>query len=342
LHLDDNQLGFDLAGDVRGSTLVYFPPYKATLRRIDVPDPLKKDRLLFDIEPAEKKPSLRYQLVLAPTDAGQHRLLVRDGGTLRQALPLHDPARRWHLEALASLENASAEQRQAIADLRQVAGYQFRFEVESDKVVKLSIQSGVDTDKVDPPLRHLPHLIALDFYGSRLTAAGLPSLGELRKLQSLYFSGAEVSDLGLENLRQAPQLTSLHCYCCSGITDAGVRHLGGLTRLRYLRLYREDALSPGFQGPRITSTGLVHLKNLTELESLDLMGQDIDDVGLKHLGGLKNLKRLYASGNGITDRGLDHLKGLTQLEDLHLVGTQATLAGKMALKAKLPKFRISE
>jgi hypothetical protein len=129
---------------------------------------------------------------------------------------------------------------------------------------------------------------------------------------------------------------------CRPREPAGVRHLGGLTRLRYLRLYRADGLSPGFQGPRITSAGLVHLKNLTELESLDLMGQDIDDVGLKHLGGLKNLKRLYASGNGIPDRGLDHLKGLTQLEDLHLVGTQATLAGKMALKAKLPKFRISE
>src|SRR5262249_33959932 len=122
--------------------------------------------------------------------------------------------------------------------------------------------------------------------------------------------------------------------------DAGVRHLGGLTRLRSLRLCREDALRPGFQGPRITGAGLVHLKDLSELESLDLVGQDINDVGLKHLGGLKKLKQLSVTGNGITDAGLDHLKGLNQLESLNLSGTQTTPAGKVRLKATLPKLRV--
>jgi hypothetical protein len=342
LQLDLNHLGFNLSGDVCMRTLMYHAPYKAKLRQIDVHDPLDKGRLLFDVEPADRKPTFRYQLVLAPTEAGPHRLLVRDGDALRGVLPLHDPARREHLAALAGLENASAEQRQAIAELRQLAGYHFRFKVESDKVVELSIDSGVDADKVDPVLRHLPHLTALQFHGSRLRAAGLPSLGRLTKLRSLFFSSAEISDAGLESLRQAPQLTSLHVYCCSGITDTGMKHLGGLTRLKYLRLYREDSLRPGFKGPRITSAGLPYLEDLTELESLDLMGQDVNDAGLKHLGGLKKLKDLSLSGNGITDAGLDHLKDLEHLERLHLYGTQTTPAGKAALRAKLPKLHVSE
>ena len=57
------------------------------------------------------------------------------------------------------------------------------------------------------------------------------------------------------------------------ITDAGLQHLKGLTKLRELRLYTQ-----------ITDAGLEHLEGLTNLESLFLGGTHLTDEGVKQLG----------------------------------------------------------
>ena len=64
----------------------------------------------------------------------------------------------------------------------------------------------------------------------------------------------------------------------------------------------------------ITDAGLKHLEGLTHLQGLNLSGTPgITDAGIKHLGALQQLKSLDLGGTQITDAGLEHLKGLTEL-----------------------------
>ncbi len=78
-------------------------------------------------------------------------------------------------------------------------------------------------------------------------------------------------------------------------TLARVAKHGSLTRL-YLR------------GTRITDNGLKHLNGLTKLEKLDLAETGITDAGLVHLSGLSSLKKLYVRETRVTQAGVRNLK----------------------------------
>ncbi len=67
----------------------------------------------------------------------------------------------------------------------------------------------------------------------------------------------------------------------------------------------------------VTDAGLVHLKELTKLPTVDL------------------------SGTKVTDAGLVHLKGLPQLQSLTLWETKVTDAGVKKLQQTLPNCKIS-
>lgn len=343
LDLDPNHLVFNAFGDVVGTTLIGYTPAKVTLKRLDVQDPAKSGRLLFDVVPdgGGKAPAARYQVVLSPTDAGPHRLLVRDGDRLRYVLPLDDPDRRYHLAMQSKLQEVPDEERGAVADLRRAVGYRFRVNVEAGHVVELLVAGGGDAGRVDPALARLKGLRRLEFNGPGLGPAGLPGLRDLPGLEQLRFTGGHVDDRGLASLKDLAQLQGLWFYGCRGITDQGLAHLAGLKGLKHLQFYREDTLpKPDPKEGVITDAGLEHLKGLTGLEYLNLMGQRVTDAGLERLKGLAALQELYLSGEGVTDAGLEQLRGLSHMRYLHLYRTGVTPTGRAALKAKVPALTI--
>ena len=98
-----------------------------------------------------------------------------------------------------------------------------------------------------------------------------------------------------------------------------------------------------FSSSRPSDAGLVHLKGLTNLQHLDLIGDQITDAGLVHLEALTGLETLVLSGTQITDAGLVHLKGLTNLESLALASyTKITDAAITELKQALPNLQIEK
>ena len=114
------------------------------------------------------------------------------------------------------------------------------------------------------------------------------------------------------------------------VSDAGVKHLQGMTDLESL----------GLHGARVTDDGLKHLEGLVSLKDLSLTHTRITDAGLVHLKGLVNLEVLTLSRLQVTDEGLVHLKGLTGLRVLCLYDTQVTDEGVNRLRTALPDCKI--
>ena len=106
------------------------------------------------------------------------------------------------------------------------------------------------------------------------------------------------------------------------VTDAGLAHLRGLTHLHTL----------GLLGTGVTDAGLAHLRDLPNLADLALNLTSVSDAGLAHLRGLPSLTVLNLDETRVTDAGLEHLTGLRRLKHLRLSGTNVTDRGLERLR----------
>ncbi len=140
----------------------------------------------------------------------------------------------------------------------------------------------------------------------------LESLPGLRRLSvdQLGLPVATLSDTGLRHIEGLTRLEVLDLLG-SDITGAGLQYLEKLTRLRMLRL----------RGTAVSNAGISHLARLGQLEFLDLSETAITDAGLGHLSGLRRLKTLYVNNTSIQGAALNSLQGMTDLQDLNLSDT---------------------
>ena len=128
-----------------------------------------------------------------------------------------------------------------------------------------------------------------------------------------------IGDDDLAILSKLPHLQSLNLRGINvfkgTLSNDGLRHISGLTQLRALNLSANGLLN---------SLSLVHIRNLKNLEWLNLTGTRIGNEGLIHLRGLPRLKRLWLPSQtwrrgdqgeqiwvpgGVTVDGLVHLAG---------------------------------
>lgn len=154
------------------------------------------------------------------------------------------------------------------------------------------------------------------------TISGLACLNALTNLKSLVLTGVIQDGSGL-NLSNLKNLESLHITCKvtsmqkRGVSvfpiyqlfnDQDLACLENLKNLRSLSLSGSDS---------ITDKGLMHLKNLTNLEYLTLSEASLTDEGLAYLKNMKKLNYLSIGGS-FTEYGLQNLKELKALESLYL------------------------
>jgi hypothetical protein len=142
-------------------------------------------------------------------------------------------------------------------------------------------------------------------------------------------SHSTAPDAALVHVGRLTQLQRLTLYR-SSLSDAGLANLKGLTKLSYLNLGETQ----------VTDTWLANLKGLTKLSCLDLGGTQVTDAGLADLTGLTNLSILGLGHTHVTDAGLVHLKRLMSLSSLGLAGTQVTNAGVEELQQASPSLTI--
>lgn len=179
-------------------------------------------------------------------------------------------------------------------------------------------------------IQGLPGVVGLNLESCRrITDAGLESLQLLAHLRVLILTGTGVTQAGLRHLTPIKSLTALDLEGCDGITDSACGALGELRSLKALVLKKT-----GFEPKGISDEGLLPLRNLTELELLNLYGNKLTDAGLMHLASLINLEELNLSLLAITDKGLTQLKTLRNLRQLELLYSEG-FAGPMITNAGL-------
>ena len=93
-------------------------------------------------------------------------------------------------------------------------------------------------------------------------------------------------------------------------------------------------------GVQLADADLAQIAGLKNLRVLHLEKTPLTDAGLAHLKGLANLTYLNLYATAVTDAGLPQLKGLTNLKSLYVFETKVTDAGIAALKEALPKLNI--
>jgi hypothetical protein len=160
------------------------------------------------------------------------------------------------------------------------------------------------------------NVTAVNFWGdpphpSQVSAL---KLNRLARLQLVALTPETTEKGALAKLKGMASLKELSLAGCK-LTDSQLANLDGLNSLESLDLSSNH---------RFTGAGLAHLEGLHKLRWLSLVDTHITDSGLAHLKGLKNLDRLYLTGTKITDAGLAHLSGLTRLTELHIAGTETT------------------
>lgn len=117
----------------------------------------------------------------------------------------------------------------------------------------------------------------------------------------------------------------------SSVGDEQLKHLAGLTSLQVLRL----------GNTQITDAGLKHIQSLDGLRLLWLENTAVTSEGLEHISGLSKLKYLRLKGTQVSKAALEHVQRLTSLAELELEDTTLTSDDVEALKATLPKCKIT-
>ena len=178
----------------------------------------------------------------------------------------------------------------------------------------------------DPELPGNP-IIQIHLVGKNADAAELRNLKGLTRLKLLDLNGCPVGDDGLAEIGDISSIEELGLWGSGPVTDKGFQYLAGMIHLKSLNI--------GYTGiETITGAGLVHLKDLTELEDLGLnILHKLEDRHLANVSGLIKLRALHLGFcTSITDAGLDHIVHLPKLHRLDLSETQVTDTGLQKLK----------
>jgi hypothetical protein len=185
----------------------------------------------------------------------------------------------------------------------------------------------------------------------------LKRLCELKGLEAIQIGpdfDVRITDAGLAHLGGLPKLRSLRLEGAAEITDAGAARLKALVGLRELDLAGSgltdaglaqlkalrDLQELGLRRTKITDAGVVGLGGLAGMRKLDLSLTALDGTGLSGLRGMTALRELDLSDTRVTDAGLTHLGALVALRKLNLEGTKVTRAGVEGLRRALPRLSV--
>jgi hypothetical protein len=142
-------------------------------------------------------------------------------------------------------------------------------------------------------------------------------------------SRTKANDGVVAMIRALPFVKSLNC-SQTLVTGASLDQLAELHELETLFLV----------GSELNDAGMAHLAPLTSLNTLHVGSTKITDAGLPAVRGLSQLRTFTASSTDISDAGMVNFRNLKDLATLQLRRTKVTQAGVQELRRFLPNTQI--
>ena len=130
---------------------------------------------------------------------------------------------------------------------------------EAGPVVSLKLSGTYATDSQLAQIAEVPEIHTLSLVATEVSDEGMRHVGRLPNLEALWLTATKVGDAGMDHLTSLQNLRALFLGG-SRVSDAGLHHLKAHKHLRLL--YLSDL--------GITDAGLAGLRELTELEDLNL------------------------------------------------------------------------
>ncbi len=162
---------------------------------------------------------------------------------------------------------------------------------------------------------------------SPLAKLGPDDLDMISFNNGTYPEGSQVKDTDLVHLRNLTGLRALEFWETS-IDGSGLGTLRNLQQLEELDMGACE----------VTNGNLARMPNLRSLRWLSLHATDVSEEGVVRLARLPSLKHLLLSGSRITNEGLDIFDRFDALEELQIASTKVTDEG-MARLAASPTIR---
>ncbi|GJP79400.1 hypothetical protein CLOP_g9634 [Closterium sp. NIES-67] len=176
-------------------------------------------------------------------------------------------------------------------------------------------------------LHSLPRLSWLSLEDTHTMDAALGSITRLATLTNLVLSNTDITDAGIAQLQGLSALQALRISGCASVTSAGMVHVGALTALECLTLHSSG----------VREEGLQHLTGLTSLKLLTLPPR-VTDSGLRHLRNMQQLEKLGLWNAVITAEGVRWLRRLHRLEDVAAPGVDDVVLGW--IRGILPRVKL--
>lgn len=181
----------------------------------------------------------------------------------------------------------------------------------SGALIELSISTGELTLDDVREIAKLSDLVKLTFNGCRdfddeYTRELLPLKDQLTYLQ---IGNSKITNDSGEILGQFVNLVELDLHHNANVSDGICRQLLGLEKLEKLNMIYTN----------LTQTGLVQIRKLPVLHTLDIRGCTIiADAGMKNVARIPHLKNFQHYSGSVTDAGLEDLTAAEGMESLFL------------------------
>jgi beta-lactamase regulating signal transducer with metallopeptidase domain/protocatechuate 3,4-dioxygenase beta subunit len=196
----------------------------------------------------------------------------------------------------------------------------------AERIRQLGGWHEVDKDNHIIEVNMVYHEVAKARYDNKHTDMdeALRTMKAFPRLKRLFLCKGQATNEALASVADLKDLEVFFIWDAQKITDAGVKHLAGLTKLQNVHI----------NNSQIGDGALEVFARSPALKHLSLQGNAFSDEGLRHLEGMKQLRSLWIGMNRepITDTGVQHLAGLTLLEQLDLQKANLSDEGVMVLK----------